>query len=843
MSLHRIDAPVHAPLAPLCRPDPRDTLLDRLCEVAHSVPDAIAIDSGEGTVTFDELLHRTYASARKIADLTSNDLRPIAVDAACTIDSITLMLAVMASGHSLVPLDTNLPENRSASIAKAASALRLTTSDLADAQISSLPLPAFTGGRTALIAFTSGSTGAAKGVLLSHRMCLTKAYEVSSALGLTTRDRVGNALPVSFGAGLNTLFAGLLSGASVYCTDPRSTQSTALTEWIEQSALTTLHCSPSLVRSFATGVEPISSVPDDAVPSLRVVTTYGEALHSKDVSAFRSALGSGASFVNWYATTEAGAVAFDVYSAGRPLPPGYLPAGKQPRGKTVEIVGPDGTPVTTGAIGEVRVSAPVLADGYLGLDDLTRSRFFSDRVQHHYRTGDLGRVDSDGVLHLAGRVDEAIKVRGYLVEPAEVEGFVRSLPGITDVFVTACIHDGNSELAAYFVGRSHTESEVRSALRENFPEWMVPMFVVELDSIPRNERGKVDRNALPSPLSRPTPHHAAVGATERWVASVVSTQIDTDRIGRDDDFSALGATSLSMVNILIAVNDMMHVQLTPSDLGSAMTVRTLAELIDRKLSESETVTKNHGSTVLVRLNKSGGHPALFVVTGAGVPALGMVPLARRMSGDRAVYALQPRGLDGTAIPDRTVRGAARRYIREIKSVQPEGPYIVAGHSIGGWTALEVARLLTEAGDVVEQVVLLDPLLLRDILDRLPGGPGLPHAAPLFVRPANIPIRDRIRYRIRLARAGLKRESTTERWLTFALVASKAMSRHRPKPWAGAATVVVSDDNVADPASWAAVVTGRLTLVHVKSSHNEFVREPAVVAVAEAVENAMGSPIR
>lgn len=841
--------PVHAPLAPLCKPDARDTLLDRLCEVANSVPDAIAIscsspddvdgrDGTSNTVTFDELLHRTYALARKIAHLVPGDPRPIAVEAECTVESMTLMLAVMASGNSLVPFDTSLPEIRASQIMESASALRLTPADLTDAEDSAMPLPAFTGSRTALIAFTSGSTGIAKGVLLSHRMCLTKAYELSSALGLTTKDRVGNALPVSFGAGINTLFAGLLSGASVYCTDPRTIRSTALTEWIEQSSLTTLHCSPSLVRSFDIGTEPLH---DNIIPSLRIVTTYGEALHSRDVTTFRSVLGSGASFVNWYATTEAGAVAYDEYRADQPLPDGFLSAGTLPRGKLVDVVDSSGKVLPAGEVGEIRVSAECLSDGYLGLHELTRSRFAAGGVLQRYTTGDLGRFDAGGRLHLLGRADDAIKVRGYLVEPAEVEQSLRALTGITDAVVVACEHNDLPELAAYFVGSATSESRIKASLRELLPEWMIPKFVVELYEIPRNERGKVVRSELPFPTAQqPGPSHAAVGATERWLSAVVSAELGTESIGRDDDFSRLGATSLTMINILVSIKSTIHIELSPSDLAEAMSVRTLARFVDESLSRYERMPASDGSHVLVRLDKSGALPGMFIVTGAGVPAVGLVPFARRLRVERAVYALQPRGLGRRALPDRTVGGAAVRYVREIKAVQPQGPYIVGGHSIGGWTALEVARLMSAAGDAVERVVLIDPLLTRELLDRFPGGSDLACAASLFARPTRVPVRDRIRDRLRIITAGVVRTPTTERWLIFALIASKALRRHRPEPWMGPTTVVVSDDNVVDPASWSAVLTGPTTLVHVHSSHNDLVREPSVAQVAQAIDNSLGT---
>ncbi|WP_156517196.1 AMP-binding protein, partial [Rhodococcus sp. EPR-279] len=251
MSIQDIDAPTRLSLAPLCRPERRDTLMARYREVAHALPDAVALDVDGSSLTFDELLHRAYSLARKIATLFPADSRPLAVDTDATTDSIVLMLAVVAAGHPLVPLDPMLPAERRATIIDQAGATAIDSTTVAAAMDSCVPLPTLSGDHTAVINYTSGSTGTAKGVILSHRMCLTKAYEVANALALGPHDRVGNSLPVSFGAGLNTLFAGLLSGAAVHCRDPRAGVPSSTVEWTAAHSLTTLHCSSSLLRAVS----------------------------------------------------------------------------------------------------------------------------------------------------------------------------------------------------------------------------------------------------------------------------------------------------------------------------------------------------------------------------------------------------------------------------------------------------------------------------------------------------------------------------------------------------------------------------------------------------------------
>ncbi|MBY4127118.1 alpha/beta fold hydrolase [Rhodococcus fascians] len=842
MSVQDTDAPTRLSLAPLGRPESRDTLMARYREVAHAVPGAVALSVNGASLTYDQLLHSAYSLARKIATLFPGDSRPLAVDTDDSADTIVLMLAVVASGHPLVPLDPKLPAERRAAIIDRASATAIDVHTVAATVDSCVPLPTLSGDHTAVINYTSGSTGVAKGVIISHRMCLTKAYEVATALSLGPSDRVGNSLPVSFGAGFNTLLAGVLSGAAVYCRDPRSGGPSDTSAWIVSHALTTLHCSSSLLRTIAAADHGIT-----AVPSLRVVTTYGEALHSDDVENFRRTFDGHATVVNWYATTEAGGVAYSEFPPGRTLPSGFLPAGRPIPGKLVEIVTADGSACQTDTIGEVRVTSTCLADGYLGDEGLDSERFAAlGGGLFRYSTGDLGRLDEHGTLHLAGRIDDAVKVRGYLVEPAEVEAALRAIPEIDEAAVIGRHVGTDTELVAYVCSvpsaKRPSVGEIRASLRRTLPEWMVPTHIVALDAIPRNERGKVDRTALPNPVDR-RDRSPAVGPTEYMVAAAAREALGLDGLGRDEDFFELGGTSLTLTTLLARLREELEVDLRPEDVFTATTVRTLARTVDGRLRDTASTRRRAASEhdVLVPLRVGGTAPPIFLIGGAGTGAMGLLVLAKHIDAEHPVYALQAHGRSRRGRPDRTIPRMAKRYVEAIRTVQPEGPFHLVGHSLGGWIAIAMAQQMRDAGLGEPHLLILDVRLFRPILNRIPGGSEVP-AAPVqtAVDPGfRIGVRGVVAHWLRVRVAGLTHFSTTNEWFVFASIGYRALSKHVITPWSGPMTVVRTAENVKDLRSWRTLARGELEFVDVEGAHIDMLREPMAQGIGKIVGDTFG----
>ncbi|MFC7955862.1 AMP-binding protein [Rhodococcoides kroppenstedtii] len=816
----------------------------RLARVARRDPAARAVTTSTRSITYGELV----AAARRGAAALSSahgvggpTAVPIAVIADSSVETVIAACAVLASGHPLVLVDDRLPRQKRAAVLASAGAV------VADRPLSgtavevlSPPVTRVDRGRTAMVCFTSGSTGDPKGVVLDHGGVAGKADDLRTAVGLTPSDVVGCLLPVSFGAGTTALLAGLLSGSTVALWDPRVSDPAALGDWLRAVGATTMHASVALVRSLSA-----PDGPRPVVETVRAVVTYGEPLLGVDVVRCRDALAPRADILNWYAVTECGVVAWSRVSPTDDVPEGRVRAGRAVPGRRLDVVGEDGRAVAPGSAGEVIVRGGRPAVGYLGRES---DRFGVDAEGvPFFRTGDRGRVDDEGLLHLLGRLDDAVKIRGYLVEPGEVAAAVAGVEGVADVAVTSTEVDDRTELVAYVACvRGHDVQRVVRAVRasagDRLPQWMIPRFVVPLERIPRTTRGKVDRAALPAPeVTTPsartrTSSSLTVVATSELVGTALGVTVDLD-----DDLVAAGADSLSFVRMATMVRERFHVDLDPARVAAEPTVRAIADLIDETTRAGSRSRRDTG--VLVPLRETGTGVPLFVVTGAGAPAVSLIPLVRRLDPERPVYGLQAHGLESRARPDRTVRAAARRYVEQIRRVRPTGPYALAGHSMGGIVALEMASMLHDAGEDVVEVVVVDSRLTTALLDGVdaaaeeaPESAGVDPDAVYEKLRLSLPAL--LRIRLQMMVAGYVTFAPITQWMLFYNKGLRMLKGHTPRTYPGSVTVLRTAGNEQDDRVWSRVVTGRISIADVPGSHTDLLREPHVESVAREIERAV-----
>ncbi|HKV13044.1 MAG TPA: thioesterase domain-containing protein, partial [Thermoanaerobaculia bacterium] len=333
--------------------------------------------------------------------------------------------------------------------------------------------------------------------------------------------------------------------------------------------------------------------------------------------------------------------------------------------------------------------SPHLAAGYLG----------GERFVGQVRTGDLGRYLTNGEVEAAGRADQQVKIRGFRVEPGEIEAELGRIAGVREAVVVAR-EDGQGErrLVAYVVTDTEVPvSALREVLREKLPAYMVPAAFVILDRLPLNPNGKVDRRALPDPgeiESAPAGERIAPrDGMERRLAAIWEEILETSPVSVTDDFFDLGGHSLLAVRLAARIEHELGRALPLAVLFQHSTIEELAGLL-RDPGEV-------AASALVPLKTGGALPPLFLVHPAGGQILCYTGLVPHLGDDRPIYALQD------VVAEQSLSGLAVAYLREVQSVQPAGPYHLAGWSFGGRVAFEMARQLREAGQEVAFLGMID----------------------------------------------------------------------------------------------------------------------------------------
>ncbi len=344
--------------------------------------------------------------------------------------------------------------------------------------------------------------------------------------------------------------------------------------------------------------------------------------------------------------------------------------------------------------------------GYLNRPELTSERFipnpFEDSPgQRLYRTGDLARYLADGNIQFLGRLDHQLKVGGYRIEAGEIETVLSQHPEVRESVVVALEDSpGLKRLVAYIVPVSEQAvniSELRSYLRNRFPVYMVPHTFVLLEQMPRTPNGKTDRQALPSPAVGRTEKEKTLIAPrstlELQLAKLWERTLGIQPIGVTENFFDLGGHSLLAVRLFAQIEKVFGRDLPLATLYTAPTVEQLAEILSR---EGLSVPW----TLMVPIQVEGNRPPFFLHHGTEA-------LTQGVEKDQPFYLLRPHGIDGRRAP-RSIEEMAADYIREIRALQPEGPYYLGGYSLGGVVAFETAQQLRRQGHEVALLLLLDP---------------------------------------------------------------------------------------------------------------------------------------
>jgi aspartate racemase len=557
-------------------------------------------------------------------------------------------------------------------------------------------------------------------------------------------------------------------------------------------------------------------------------------------------------WVNTYGPTETSVIVTAFEPREWENIPAILPIGRPIANTKIHILDQNLQPLPVGIPGDLYVSGPGLARGYLNRPEITAEKFIRDPFSRQpgarmYMTGDRARYLANGDIEFAGRTDDQVKIRGYRVELKEIESVLGSYAGVREVVVVAreqARENGSADkhLAAYVVPsreQAPTGSELRAYLKQKLPDYMVPSAFVLLEAMPKTPNGKVDRRAMPAP--KPADFAAAhefvapADELEKQLIKIWGAVLGKDHIGIRDNFFDLGGHSLLAARLMHRIEQTLGQRLPLAALLQAPTVEQLAAVL-----RQEGWSASWSS--LVAIQPEGNRPPFFCVHGVGGNVVGFRDLARHLGADQPFYALQPQGLDGKRPCLTSIEKMAERYIKEIRRVQPEGPYRIGGYSFGGLVAYEMAQQLRAQEQEVSLLALFDTY------------PGKMESRSAAMRNlSKLPLKEAVSF---LVKKGIFVMSTLGKRLELQMLpkplrnvrqaCAKAAAGYDVQPYDGQVTLFrvkeKSAGSLDDPyAIWWRMAAGGVDLREISGDHLSLLKEPQVRLLAEELNDALDHP--
>ena len=696
---------------------------------------AIAVETIDEALSYGELNASADALAERLQAQGVGPETIVAVILERSSAMVVAVLGVLKAGGAYLPLDPATPParrdalllqarcshclDRPEQVWRASAQVRLIHDSAAPrsphphARSSSQPSDA--GRRLAYINFTSGSTGIPKAVAIEHRS-VNRLVINNPPLRFGPGERVLQLAPLAFDAATLEVWGALLNGGTLVVHPPGQPSPAQLALFLQQRRITTLWLTAGL---FHLMVEEACEVLQQ-VPQL---VAGGDRLNPDLVRRVLSGLPKGHRLINGYGPTENTTFTCCFAMEHSTSIGGSVPIGRPISNTSVFVLDAQQQPVPVGVVGELYIGGDGLAREYLHDPERTAEQFVwldglcSDATaaegpvpQRLYRSGDLVSWSADGVLLFHGRNDHQIKLRGFRIEPQEIEAQLQQQSGVAQSLVLALpAPAGGKRLIAYVTPQSGSSADLnaealRQVLTTQLPDVMVPAAVVVLDHFPITANGKVDRQALPAPAqtgSAATDRRFRLDPLAAIVLEIWEAVLGLKDIGADDNFFDCGGHSLAAARVVARLEKRLPTSLSPSDLFRYPTPRALTERLRHNHDRDP-------ENPLVPLRPSGDGIPLFLIHGMFGDVFGFVDVVRQLPSPMPVWGVQmPRSLANG--PRLDLESLACHYAACIQRQQPQGPYRLMAGSAGGWIAYAVAGALLEQGVQIDRLILLDTL--------------------------------------------------------------------------------------------------------------------------------------
>jgi amino acid adenylation domain-containing protein len=732
------------------RPYPDEATVHALVERQTArAPDRIAIVAGGATLSYGELDRRASALAARLqgSGVGRGAVVGVAIDRSP--ETIVAYLGILKAGAAYLPLGlADPPERLAFMVADAGVSAVLTHGPSTRMPVPGVPLlevdgeaaPDAAGPRRApatpddlvYVMYTSGSTGHPKGVAIAHRGITRLLFGQDGYTRLDRDEVILQATALGFDVAAFEIWGALVHGGRLVLYPAAIPTARELREVIRRHGVTTMWLTPSVFNMV------LDEDPECLAP-LRQLDLGGEALSVPHVARAAAVLPQ-TRLINGYGPTEC-SVSATGYVVPRPVDPAAasIPIGRPIGNTTAYVLDRHLRPVPIGVPGELCLGGPGLAQGYVNRPEETRARFVPHPFDptpgaRVYRTGDRARWRPDGTLEYLGRLDAQVKIRGVRIEPGEIEAVLSRHPGVREAAVMVRDDPAGKRLVACVVARPGVPfgpEELRDHVRRVLPASMVPATVVQLAALPLTPSGKIDRRALAAVPDAPererrAPPAPPAGSLEAQLVELWETVLGVSPIGVEDDFFELGGDSLRASRMIQQVGDLTGCALPLTTLHQSPTVTGLARVLRGQGERAFDAT-----APAITFNRAGDRPPLFLfhgmLTGGAFYAL---RLARRLGPRQPIHVVHPFTGVTAPIPS-TIEAMAEAHLKVVRSLQPHGPYRLAGYCNGGLAAYEIARRLRRGGETVELLALVaaapvTPLARTGrLLRRLAGLAGLP----------------------------------------------------------------------------------------------------------------------
>ncbi|MDE9462049.1 amino acid adenylation domain-containing protein [Xenorhabdus bovienii] len=703
---------------------------EALRKIVQRTPTTIALTYGDTEWNYQQLWDATTRIASLLSEQGVGKQDVVGVVLPRSFEQIATIVAILRIGAVCLPIDISYPVNRIELILEIADPMVVVT----NATDTQLPVIArrlilkqgepgqviendevvIVPDDAAYILFTSGSTGTPKGVTMPHKgLANLVKWQNKASSGAKVTSTLQFA-PLSFDVSFQEIFSTLSSGATLHLINEIERRDPAvLLRLLDHKGVERIFLPYIALQQLAEAAVTLELFPG----KLRIVVSSGEQLRvTKEIRTFIDNL-CGGMLENQYGPTETHVVASYNMSGDPNSFPSLPPIGISITGVGVTILDEQSNRVPDGVPGEICVFGEALALGYYRSPEQTQKKFIANAGVSgglFYRTGDIGIRFLGGEIISLGRNDTQVKVRGYRIEPSEIElkilrFFEASGENIEVAVIARPLDNLDSYMIAYLVGKEDRDAldKLRQFLIAELPAYMVPTHITWIDALPKTPSGKRDDfklRQLDIQIGSVQDYRGPKDQYERRLCELTAELLKISSIAPEQSIFDCGATSLTAMRIVVIVEKWYGINVPLSAFVSAPTIAQLAMLI-----------RDGGGQFkfepLVPLRETGHRRPLFLVHPMGGNILSYLRMLSHLPSDQPLYALQASGVDVGSSPIATIEEQASFYIDAIKRIQPNGSYVIGGWSYGGFVAFEMANQLIQLGEVVDDILILDTMAL------------------------------------------------------------------------------------------------------------------------------------